>query len=158
VHPCYLAYREQVLRESGAIGDGSPSPSPLPRSLQPVRRGPVALPMFRSLDLRVDVVVAEIPVLVRADDLTAARAEDMLAALDATCKLGTPATVRRPVHRSLASVLYQPPAFALSFHHRRRFRRLSAIGVDHALSLLIGEKRGGEWVERRAAALKTGVG
>jgi hypothetical protein len=79
VHPCYLAYREQVLRESGAIGDGSPSPSPLPRSLQPVRRGPVALPMFRSLDLRVDVVVAEIPVLVRANDLTAARAENLLA-------------------------------------------------------------------------------
>ena len=38
--------------------------------------------MLRSLDLRVDVVVAEIPVLVRADDLTAARAENLLATLE----------------------------------------------------------------------------
>jgi hypothetical protein len=97
--------------------------------------------------LRVDVVVAEIPVLVRADDLTAARAENLLATLEATRKLGTPATVRGAIHAALASVLYTPRPFALSVHHRRRFRRLSAIGADHALSLLIGEKRGGVWVE-----------
>jgi len=48
--------------------------------------------------LRVDVVVAEIPVLVRADDLTAARAENLLATLEATRKLGTPATVRGAIH------------------------------------------------------------
>jgi len=38
--------------------------------------------MLRALDLRVDVVVAEIPVLVRADDLTAERAENLLATLE----------------------------------------------------------------------------
>ena len=89
--------------------------------------------MFRTLDLRVDVVVAEIPVLVRADDLTAARAENLLATLEATRKLGTPATVRGAIHAALASVLYTPRPFALSVHHRRRFRLSLAIGVDHAL-------------------------
>ena len=53
--------------------------SPLPRRLQPVRCGTVALAVLGSLDGRVVVVVAEIPVLVRADDLTAARAQNLLA-------------------------------------------------------------------------------
>ena len=58
--------------------------------------------MLRSLDLRVDVVVAEIPVLVRADDLTAARAENLLAALDARQPPGV-GDDARPIRRARAA-------------------------------------------------------
>ena len=78
--------------------------------------------MLRSLDLRVDVVVAEIPVLVRADDLTAARAENLLATLEATRKLGTPATVRGAIHAALASF----------FTSRARSRSAFTIAADFA--------------------------
>jgi hypothetical protein len=116
VHPCYLAYREQVLRESGPIGDGSPSLSPLPGRLQLVRGGPVAPAMLRALDRRIDVVVTEIPRQIRGDRVAAARAQNLLATLEATRKLGTPATVGGAIRAALASVSYQPPAFTLSVH------------------------------------------
>jgi hypothetical protein len=64
--------------------------------------------MLGPLDAGVVVVVAQVPQIVRTDPQIAAWADWKLAALDATCELGTPASMGRPVHRSLALVLCQP--------------------------------------------------
>ena len=108
--------------------------------------------MLGAGQLEVDVVVPQVPQIVWADPETTTRADWKLASLDATCELSSPATVGRPVHRALASVLHSPLPFELGVHHRRRFALLRWISLDHDLSLLIGGKRGGVWVERPRSA------
>jgi len=63
--------------------------------------------MLGTLEARVFVVVAEIPQLVRGQE--ASRADGSVTSLDATGGLSSSASMGRPVHRSLASVLYWAP-------------------------------------------------
>src|SRR6187551_1889876 len=85
----------------------SRSSLPIPRRLQLVRRGTVAASMLGTLEARVFVVVAEIPQLVRGQE--ASRADGSVTSLGATGGLSSSASMGRPVHRSLASVLYWAP-------------------------------------------------
>jgi hypothetical protein len=60
--------------------------------------------MLRPLDRGVAVVVAQVPSLIRAYDVTTSRADDLLATLDALSKLTPAAAVLRAVRLALATV------------------------------------------------------
>jgi hypothetical protein len=105
-------------------------------------------------DARVPVVVAQVPLLVGANGQTATRADHLIATLEATCELHSPATMDRP-HISRWRLFFAS-----------RFRRCAelSISLDFARLRLspsitlyrssIGEKRQKVWVSSRVACLK----
>jgi hypothetical protein len=51
--------------------------------------------VFSALEARIDVVIAQVPLLVGANRQTATRTDDVIAALDATGELSSTATMGR---------------------------------------------------------------
>jgi hypothetical protein len=114
--------------------------------------------MFGTFDLGVVVVVAQIPLLVRADGLATARADDLLATLDASIVFTPSAAVPRAVELALATVPHgDPPAMGGFLLDCCRLGCVIRIRVNHAASASIGGKQAAVWVSISRSSQKTGT-
>ena len=116
----------------------SESLSPLTRSHHTVGCGPVAAPVFGPLERWIDVVVAQVPILIGADGQATSRAENLLATFEAEGVLTAAALVHGGVALALTAVAYQPPAFGRSRVVIAQSRRSRLIGGRHERSSGIG--------------------